>query len=359
MAGAPWSHQTSGGGAARLQGAAMTESVVRWQAGDVVAERYRIEACIARGMAHIFRAYDLENQRLVAIKLLSETAAASEEMRDRIVREAELLVHFKHPGVVRAENVGAGPDGSFYFVMELLEGEPLSTYLSREGSMSAELALPLMLQAARALEAVHQQGIVHRDVKPGNCFLCGPIGNPRRIKLLDFGLAKLPGHTPSTAPVVLGTLEYMAPEQAVGDPTVVRADVYSLGAVLFRVLTGELPFDVNAQASLLAHQLLSAAPPPSWLNEGLSEHVDRVVLTALKKHPSNRYADMQALADDLERILEGSAALGCASLREPDRYEPRSEMGRQAIALLGRRHGHDRLLELQGSELALPELSTA
>jgi eukaryotic-like serine/threonine-protein kinase len=197
----------------------------------------------------------------------------------------------------------------------------------------------MMRHAALGLVAAHGAGIVHRDVKPGNLFLLGPIGQPYGLKVIDFGLAK--GDTSSRISghdIVLGTIEYMAPEQIVTDPSDARTDVYGLGVVMFRVFTGHLPFDVETDLELLAHQMFSPAPPPSWLNEKIDPRIERVILRAMRKRPENRYATMQAVVDDLERIL----GLSPEEHVEPvpklpdDTYEPRTAAGRGAAELLFR-----------------------
>jgi serine/threonine-protein kinase len=262
-------------------------------------------------------------------------------VRARFVREARLLMSISHANVVKVLSYGE-MQGRPYVVTEALRGESLGEYLRREGSMPTDLALTLLRHAAQGLAAAHRAGIVHRDVKPGNLFLVGPVANPYGLKVIDFGMAK--GETTgsvSNHDTILGTIEYMAPEQIVVDPVDARTDVYGLGVVMFRVFTGHLPFDVDRDMELLAHQMFSPAPPPSWLRDGLDSRIERIILKAMRKRPANRYQSMDALLSDLEVVLGLAAGDGAAAGPDPadDRYEPRSSDGRQAAATLARQFG--------------------
>jgi len=209
-----------------------------------------------------------------------------------------------------------------------------------------DLALVLARQIAAGLAAAHGAGVVHRDVKPDNLFLIGPAGEPQGLKLIDFGYAKQLDKGPtSTANVVIGTAQYMAPEQVLCDPIDPRTDIYGLGVVMFRMLTGHLPFDADPGADLLSHQLFSPAPPPSWLEEDLDPRVEAIVLRAMRKHPDNRYPSMDALLSDLDRVLETRPGTEGESIprvplgKFPDVYKPKNTMGREVARLLASRFG--------------------
>jgi eukaryotic-like serine/threonine-protein kinase len=195
---------------------------------------------------------------------------------------------------------------------------------------------------------------VHRDVKPDNLFLVGENGSDDvTVKVIDFGMAKVPRSTGSSAGFVLGTLEYMAPEQIVSESVDGRTDVYGLGVVMFRMFTGHLPFDVSIEPSrsarrpghhevgtdLLGHQLFSPAPPPSWLDEGLDPMIERVILSAMRKRPENRYQTMAAMLDDLERAahLREGGPHGHPLVRLPDVFEPETDRGKEAERFLSSR----------------------
>ncbi len=309
-------------------------------AGAVIGGRFQIKGFVNKGAtARVYLAEDVRSHEQVIVKLFAPDATPTDETHARFRREAELLMGLTHPNIIKVLSFGE-VQGRPYVVTEPLRGESLGEYLRREGRMPTDLALAMMRHAALGLAAAHGAGISHRDVKPGNLFLLGPIGNPYGLKLIDFGLAKAAtSGRISSHDIVLGTVEYMAPEQIVTDPSDARTDVYGLGVVMFRVFTGHLPFDVETDLELLAHQMFSPAPPPSWLTEDIDPRIERVILRAMRKHPDNRYASMQALVADLERILGLSADEQVEPLPEVahDAYEPMTSSGRHAADVL-RRH---------------------
>src|SRR5882762_4672638 len=277
-------------------------------AGAVIGARFQIKGFVNKGAtARVYLAEDMKKHESVIVKLFSPGNTDTEQSHARFQREAELLMELDHPNIIKVVSFGE-MQGRPYVVTEPLRGESLHDYLKREHSMPTDLALAMMRHAGQGLVAAHRAGIVHRDVKPGNLFLLGPIGNPYGLKVIDFGMAKgeRSGRI-SSHDLVLGTIEYMAPEQIVTDPSDARTDVYGLGVVMFRVFTGHLPFDVETDVELLAHQMYSPAPPPSWLQEDIDPRIERVILRAMRKHPDNRYPSMEALVADLERILGFSA----------------------------------------------------
>jgi serine/threonine-protein kinase len=187
-------------------------------------------------------------------------------------------------------------------------------------------ALALAREIASGLVAAHAAGIIHRDVKPGNLFLLRQPAETK-LKLIDFGFAKDtrdPDAGPSSTNVVIGTAQYMAPEQILTDPVDARTDVYGFGAVLFRLLTGHLPFDLDVGVDLFSHQVFSPIPPPSWLVESLDADLEQVVLRCVRKHPENRYPSMQAVLDDLDRIARSEDIQPLPLLRDPDVYNPKN-----------------------------------
>ena len=314
-----------------------------WPIGVPIAGRYVPRRLVGTGaMARVYLADDLAGDGPVALKLLGPELAGDPALRERFLHEARAALRIQHPCVVRLFDCGEA-DGVSYLTMEMLEGEPLGDFLRREGHMSWELAVATCRHVALALEATHAAGVVHRDVKPDNLFLVGEIGRPSGVKLVDFGLAAVRERRITAAGTAVGTAEYMAPEQVVADTTDTRTDLYGLGLVLYRALTGERPFDGERPEDYLAHHFASQAPPPSWIAEGLPPGLDEIVLTALRKHPDNRYQTARAIFEDLERIgrrREGARPRGVPLSVAPDRYLPRTELGRNvARVLVGRLGG--------------------
>ena len=311
--------------------------------GMVLGSRYKVHGYLTRGStARVYLAEDMTNSVPVAIKMLASESIKSHELSPRLLREAEALRGIDHPNVVRVLDTGETASGVPYLVLEALPGETLGDYLRRQGTPPFDLALSLVRQAAQGLCAAHRAGIVHRDVKPDNFVLVGPTSEPYGLKLIDFGMAKLDnsGGTSGTH-TILGTVEYMAPEQILAEPVDARTDVYAMGVVMFRLFTGHLPFDTTAPADLLRHQLFSSLPPPSWLDDQLDARLERMILKATHKHPDNRYGDMQELLDDLDALIGVSADE--VSQRPPkvtpDVYSPSTERGSEALTILAEKFG--------------------
>jgi serine/threonine-protein kinase len=316
----------------RLQRSVSTSafrSVRTTKVGIVLGNRYELKGLLGQGASsRVYLADDLVAKRPVALKAFGPTSPAA---RARFDREAEVMMAVRHPNVIRIFDVGAQSNGAPFFVLELLRGETLGDYLRREKRVAPELALDLVRQAAAGLAAAHAVGVVHRDVKPDNLYLVGDPGEPFGLKLIDFGLAKLQARSSkSSAGVVLGTVSYMAPEQILCEPLDARADVYALGVTLFRTIAGELPFDGAADLDVLAQHLFAPAPSLAAREPSVDMRVDIVLRAALRKNPENRYATMEAMRDDLARLVGLAAGEPTgAPLRKPrDAYEPRSDAGR-------------------------------
>jgi len=310
--------------------------------GAILGDRYQIQGFLSQGAtARVYLAHDLETGGTVVLKVLSPEAADKPGLRACVEREAKVAARVQHPNVVAILGDGVTSWGLPYLVMEALEGEPLDAMLRREGRIALGRALEIVRQSARALSAAHAAGVIHRDVKPGNLQVRTDESEPL-VKLLDFGMAKL-SHEVSDddTPTVLGTIEYMAPEQIVVEIVDARADVYSLGVVMFRLVTGHLPFETDAGPMVLRHQLFSPVPPPSWLDEQIDSQVEALVLNATRKHPENRYQSMDEFVADLDRVIGGSEEpVGIRPLsRSPDVYVPTSERGREALRVLSQKFG--------------------
>ncbi|WP_437649493.1 protein kinase domain-containing protein [Sorangium sp. So ce362] len=277
--------------------------------GERLGARYTIERQAGKGgLGTIYRARDDASGAPVAIKVLREP---TDEKRSRFAREARALAGLSHPCIVQYVAHGTTPDGELYLVMEWLEGEDLGARLSR-GRMEPIAALRLLLRVAEGLAFAHAQGVVHRDVKPQNLFL--PGGEIERATLVDFGLARLEDATSSLTRTgaTVGTPSFMAPEQVVGEGEIdARADIYSLGCVLFTCLTGRPPFAASHPLALLARVVFEEAPRPSALVPGLPRELDAFVTRLLAKRPEERPA-ARAVLDELralaERVAESSSS---------------------------------------------------
>src|SRR5262245_28604861 len=300
---------------------------------------YEVESVLGRGgMGVVYRARHLRLGRLVALKTVLAGSYAGPHERERFRREAEAVVALRHPNVVQVYDVGDA-DGRPYFTMELMEGGSLARKLAGAPQPARQTA-ELLATLAGAVQAAHEAGVVHRDLKPGNVLLTAD-GTP---KIGDFGLARrLGGEAGLTRTGTgVGTPSYMAPEQARGAAGAVGppADVYALGAILYESLTGRPPFRA-ASAAETVHQLLTQDPvPPSRLNGKVPRNLDTICLTCLSKEPGRRYSTADALHDDLGRFLRGEAIAARAEGRmrraiRAVRRRPALAVGVVAGVLLG------------------------
>jgi serine/threonine-protein kinase len=301
--------------------------------GVVVDGRYVLRGLIGEGgTAHVYLAEDTQAGTGVAVKVLKREHTASRVVRERFLCEVEVAAAIGHPNVVRILDAGELPDRAPFMVLELLSGETVAARLGREGALAVDVAFGLAKAIASALSAAHAAGIVHRDIKPDNVFL--PRGGG--LKVVDFGMAKLREGMVTAAGLALGTVPYMAPEQALADPIDGRTDVYGLGVTLFRMVTGRLPFSTDNDARLVAQHLYVAPARPSAVRPGIDPRAEEIILACLRKWPINRYVSMDALIEDLERVLgERPGPIEPPPLlREPDSYEPVNPMSRSVAKLL-------------------------
>ncbi|WP_437752753.1 serine/threonine-protein kinase [Sorangium sp. So ce1389] len=309
------------------------------QFGAVLEDRYVIQGFIgAGGMSRVYLAVDSHTKEQVAIKILNRTFAADRTQRERFLRELEVAAELGHPNIIRVLDAGSRKDGSPFIVLELLTGESLGSLLRREVAVSEAVALPLIRQAASALAAAHAAGVIHRDVKPDNMFLVRSASGPRLLKMMDFGFAKLRSGPATAAGLVLGTVPYMAPEQALADPVDGRTDVYALGITMYRMLAGQLPFSSSDDVVVVAQHACTAAPRLSAIRPGIDRRLEALVATALRKLPGNRFDSMQSLLEDVERILGARPGepIGAPLRKAPDVYEPVNPAAREALKFLRR-----------------------
>jgi eukaryotic-like serine/threonine-protein kinase len=298
---------------------------------------YEIQSAIgAGGMGEVYRARDTRLDRTVAIKVLPPAVSADPDRRARFQREAKTIAALNHPHICTLYDVGeydpaagAGP-AALYLVMEHLAGDTLAARLEK-GALPLEQALAIATDVADALSAAHRQGVIHRDLKPGNVML-----TKSGAKLLDFGLAKLAGHGEQAAAAsltsvptetrpltsegtIIGTLQYMAPEQVEGKAADARTDLWALGAILYEMLTGKAPFQGASAASLIA-DIMNAEPPSAATLQPLTPpSVDRLVRRCLAKAPDDRWDSAHDVADELRWMRETSGAMAPRPSRVPRR----------------------------------------
>ncbi|HEU4383204.1 MAG TPA: serine/threonine-protein kinase [Anaeromyxobacteraceae bacterium] len=276
--------------------------------GACVGE-YLITSLLARGgHGSVYAAEHRVLSRPAAVKVMHRRFASSAEMVGRFVREARVVNQIRHPAIVDIYDLGTLPDGRPYCVMELLHGQNLWQLLRQRGRVAPQEALSLLAPVCAALQAAHERGVVHRDVKASNV-LVGP-GDPPTVKLLDFGIAKIADPAEAgltTAGERLGSTHSMAPEQIGAGAVDARTDVYALGILLYQLLTGRLPFH-SEDAVELERLQLEAPPPLPSASAPVSPAVDAVVARALEKAPERRFPSAQAFLSALRAAATGEAA---------------------------------------------------
>ncbi len=284
--------------------------------GTVLDGRYELTGHLASGgMGAVFRARHVHLRKEVAVKVLRPELSAAPDLVERFRREAEIASALEHDNLVRVTDFGRSEDGLLFLVMDLLTGESLFEVLHRERVLSPPRAVALLWQVCAGLEAAHQHGVVHRDLKPENVFLARTGSGREVVKLLDFGIAKFAraGDGSTQAGIVVGTPEYLSPEQAMGLPVDARADVYTVGLIAFRMLTGRNPFHADDARGLLFHQASSPVPGLAETNPELSAWpaLCDAVATACQKNPAERPAS----AAELGQLL--ASALGSIFVAPP------------------------------------------
>jgi len=280
-----------------------------YQGRTVGGGRYQLRDLLgAGGMASVHLAYDSVLDRQVAVKTLHTELGREPSFRERFRREAQSVAKLTHTNIVSVFDSGEDEiDGALvpYIVMEYIEGKPLRTVLDEDvaqfGAMPADKALKIVADVLAALEVSHEMGLVHRDIKPGNVML-----NRRGVvKVMDFGIARAmqSGVTSMTQTgMVVGTPQYLSPEQALGRGVDARSDLYSVGIMLFELITGRLPFDADSPLAIAYAHVQEEPPVPSSINRSLPPAVDALVARALKKNPNERFPTAEAMREECERV---------------------------------------------------------
>ena len=267
----------------------------------VIDGRYRVLNRLGSGgMADVYCAEDEQLGRKVAVKLLYRRFAEDDEFVERFRREASSAAGLQHPNIVGVFDRGEW-DGTYYIAMEYLKGHTLKQLVREHGAMPPDLAVDITIQVLRAAKFAHKRGVVHRDIKPHNVIL----DEEGRAKVTDFGIARAGASDMTETGSIMGTAQYLSPEQAQGQPVSPRSDLYSIGVMLYELLTGQVPFDAESPVTIALKHVSEPPLPPSQLNPAIPPALEAVVLRALEKDPAMRYADADefaaALLDARER----------------------------------------------------------
>ena len=281
--------------------------------------RYQVESELGRGgMATVFKGTDTVLGRPVAVKVLSPQYAGDANFVTRFRREAQAAARLNHPNLVSVYDTGTD-DGIHFIVMEYVDAKTLADYLAGGGRIMPERAIEIAEAVCDALSMAHAHGIIHRDIKPPNIM----ITSKGDVKVTDFGIARVisGADTLAQTAAVLGTASYLSPEQAQSQPVDQRSDIYSLGCVLYEMVTGRPPFSGDSPVMVASKHVLEQPTPPSKLNRDVAPGLEAVIMKALAKNPDNRYQDADEMRADLERARLGQTVQATPLLPESARTQ--------------------------------------
>ena len=271
--------------------------------GQLINDRYEIEKLIGEGgMANVYLARDTILDRKVAVKVLRGDLAGDEKFVRRFQREALSASSLSHPNIVEIYDVGED-EGNFYIVMEFIEGKTLKQLIKKRGVLSLPETMDIMLQLLDALASAHDSYIIHRDIKPQNIM----IKESGLVKITDFGIAMALNSAQLTQTnSVMGSVHYLPPEQASGKGSTIRSDIYSLGILMFEMLTGKVPFRGDSAVEIALKHMKEPLPSVREINPVVPQSVENIILKAAAKNPKNRYKDVREMADDIRTCLDES-----------------------------------------------------
>lgn len=335
--------------------------------GRVLDDKYRLDERLGEGgMGTVYRATHLLIDRPVAVKVLNHRFVTDEAARERFRREARAAGRLRHTNAVAVTDFGQTADDTVYIVMELLEGRSLRELLALEAPLDAARAASIMLQVAAAVAAAHETGVIHRDLKPGNIFIVQRPHAPPVVKVLDFGIAKLMAdnadgvealNTLTEANAMIGTPRYMSPEQCDGAILTTASDVYSLGIILYEMLTGTTPFNGASPLAVALKHSSEAPRRPREINHTIPPLLETVVLHALEKNPNKRPPDAGAFRRELHHTAEQLGLEHAAGFTPPtlemlrDAGGTQTPSGRLVIDI-------ERLREARASTITAPSATT-
>src|SRR5277367_4101749 len=256
------------------------------EAGTIIDDRYRVVSRIGSGgMADVYLAEDLQLGRQVALKILQRRFAEDQQFVERFRREASSAASLSHPNIVSVFDRGEW-DGTYWIAMEYLPGVSLKTMVREQGPIEPVVTIDYVIQMLRAARFAHRRGVIHRDLKPHNVI----VDEDGRVRVTDFGIARAGASDMTQTGSIMGTAQYLSPEQAQGHAVSAASDLYAIGIVLYELLTGSLPFDGETAVTIALKQVSEQPMPPSAINPTVPPELDAVVLCALAKDPAERFA---------------------------------------------------------------------
>ena len=323
--------------------------------GTTLDDRYEIQEIIGSGgMAVVYKATDNRLHRSVAVKILRDELAADEEFRRRFQTEAQAVAMLSHPNIVSVYDVSHS-ESVEYIVMELIEGVTLMQYMQKKGALGWKEALHFSVQITKALEHAHSKGIVHRDIKPQNIMII----RDGSIKVADFGIAALESTQEQRSSQTVGSVHYIAPEQARGEQPDTRSDIYSLGVVMYEMLTGRMPYDGETAEQIALKHIAGIAVPPQEINPDIPDELARITLRAMNADINARYQSASELLADLEEFRKQQAAANRTSSDGEEGFEvvpdvePIGRTGEMSEAKYARRRKRSRKVSIMSGAVGV------
>ena len=323
--------------------------------GTTLDDRYEIQEIIGSGgMAVVYKATDNRLHRSVAVKILRDELAADEEFRRRFQTEAQAVAMLSHPNIVSVYDVSHS-ESVEYIVMELIEGVTLMQYMQKKGALGWKEALHFSVQISKALEHAHSKGIVHRDIKPQNIMII----RDGSIKVADFGIAALESTQEQRSSQTVGSVHYIAPEQARGEQPDTRSDIYSLGVGMYEMLTGRMPYDGETAEQIALKHIAGIAVPPQEINPDIPDELARITLRAMNADINARYQSASELLADLEEFRKQQAAANRTSSDGEEGFEvvpdvePIGRTGEMSEAKYARRRKRSRKVSIMSGAVGV------